>query len=220
MLPCPCARVMAQGAGATMAVGRSVGAGSLALAFFVYFGLALGALHVLRPDYTPIDHMISDYAVGRLGWIMTTAFVALAAGCLTLAVGLFRLGPKSWIARIGMAFLVVATIGLLVSAAFPTDLEAAPTTHTGDIHTLSFQVNIVSIILAAGLLSASFGRDPDWRPFRPYALGVAGLMVVAFVAQILTLHRGAPYGIANRVFVVVIVAWMLGTANRLRGLAG
>jgi hypothetical protein len=33
-------------------------------------------LAILRPDYTLSNHMISDYAVGRFGWIMTTAFVA------------------------------------------------------------------------------------------------------------------------------------------------
>jgi len=203
-----------------MAEGRSVGAGTLALTCFAYFVLALLALHALRPDYTPIDHMISDYAVGRLGWVMTSAFVAFAAGCLALAVGLYRFGPRSWTARCGAAFLVVATVGLLVTAAFPTDLETAPSTRTGDIHTVSFLVNIVSIILASGLLSASFGRDPAWRSFRPYALGVFGLIVVAFVVQFLSLHRGAPYGIANRFFVAVVMAWLLGTAHRLRGAAG
>jgi hypothetical protein len=50
----------------------------VALGCFSYFVVALVLLHGLRPDYTPIDHMISDYAVGRLGWVMTTAFVALA----------------------------------------------------------------------------------------------------------------------------------------------
>jgi hypothetical protein len=54
---------------------------------------ALVVMHVIRPDYTVFYHMISDYAVGRFGWIMTTAFVSVGLGCLTLAIGLLRDGP-------------------------------------------------------------------------------------------------------------------------------
>ena len=63
---------------------------SLSLASLTWFTLALLALHALRPDYHPGNHMISDYAVGPHGWIMTTAFLALSAACATLALGLFR----------------------------------------------------------------------------------------------------------------------------------
>ena len=118
-----------------------------AIAGFVYFIAALVLMHLVRPDYTPIDHMISDYAVGSGGWIMTTAFVALAAGCLTLAMAMLRVGPASWSARAGTALLMVAGVGLVVTAIFPTDLETAPTTPTGDIHTLSFRVNVASVML-------------------------------------------------------------------------
>lgn len=56
---------------------------SAAFSCFGYFAIALVALHVLRPDYVPRSHMISDYAVGPHGWIMTIAFLALSLGCLT-----------------------------------------------------------------------------------------------------------------------------------------
>ena len=36
-----------------------------AIACFAYAALAILLMHVLRPDYTPASHMISDYAVGR-----------------------------------------------------------------------------------------------------------------------------------------------------------
>lgn len=180
-----------------------------AAGFFLYFAAALLLMHVIRPDYTMVDHMISDYAVGRFGWIMTTAFVSLAIGCLTLAIGLFRAGPTSWLGRIGAALLVVAFAGLIVTALFPTDLETAPSTPTGDIHTISFLVNIVSILLSTICLSLSYAAEPRWRPHRVAVFVSAGLLIAAFIGQYLTLHRGAPYGITNRLFVATLITWLI-----------
>ena len=122
-------------------------------------------MHVLRPDYTPASHMISDYAVGLYGWVMATAFLALSCGNLMLLLGLARIGPSSVVARLGTLLLGIACIGLVVTAIFPTDLEEARSTHTGDIHTISFLVNVGSTILAVVLLSVSFGSDPRWHTY-------------------------------------------------------
>ncbi|WP_454883538.1 DUF998 domain-containing protein [Sphingomonas oryzagri] len=180
-----------------------------AMIFFLYFVAALALMHLIRPDYTVVDHMISDYAVGQFGWIMTTAFVSLSLGCLTLAAGLFRSGPSSWLSRTGAALLVVAFAGLIVTALYPTDLETAPSTRTGDIHAISFLVNIASILLSTVCLAFGYAFSPDWRRQRAVALAIAALLIVAFVAEYLTLHKGAPYGITNRLFVGVFMAWLI-----------
>jgi len=187
-----------------------------ATGFFLYFVAALLLMHAVRPDYTVVDHMISDYAVGRSGWIMTTAFVSLSLGCLALAIGLFLDGPASWLGRIGASLLVVTFAGLMVTALFPTDLETAPSTRTGDIHTLSFLVNIVSVLLSTICLGLSYSGSPSWRRHRTPALVFAGLLIVAFVAQYLTLHRGAPYGITNRLFVAVLMASLISNSLWLK----
>src|SRR5512135_3669670 len=128
---------------------------STAIACFTYSALVLVLLHLLRPDYTLVDHMISDYAVGRYGWLMTTSFLGMGAGCLMLLLGLARSGPTSVVARLGIYLLAIPAIGLVISAIFPTDLEdAAVSTRAGYIHDIAFLVNIVSIILVMVLLSA------------------------------------------------------------------
>jgi hypothetical membrane protein len=189
-----------------------------AIACFTYSVFALLLLHVLRPDYAPAHHFISDYAVGRYGWVMTTWFLAMSCGCLMLLLGLVRSGPNLVAARIGTLLLGVASIGLAVSAIFPTDVRL-PETTTGEIHFVSFLVNIGSIVLAIVLLSLSFGSQPRWRPYRRTALILAALVVLAVVLQFLTLHKGAPYGLANRLAVTVLIAWLLATSIRLRAVA-
>ena len=185
---------------------------------FTYSVLVLLLLHALRPDYAPVHHMISDYAVGPYGWVMTTFFLAMSCGCVMLLLGLVRSGPSAALARIGTLLLAVASVGLVVSAIFPTDVQP-PSTRSGEIHDLSFLVNVGSILLAIVLLSVSFGGEPRWRPYRPASLSLAGLAVLAAVLQFLTLHRGAPYGLTNRLFVTVLFAWLLATSIRLRAVA-
>jgi hypothetical protein len=192
----------------------------VAMACFGYFAVVLVLLHVLRPDYTPVDHMISDYAVGRLGWVMATAFVALSAGCLTLGLGMALAGPRSVPGRAAVLLLWVATVGLLTTAIFPTDLETAATTTTGNIHTVSFLVNVTSMILCSLLFAVSFHQGEDWRSYRWAGLALAIALLAAFIGQFLTLHRGAPYGLTNRVFVAVLMVWLGATAAQLRRVAG
>ena len=199
---------------------KAVMLATAALWLFGYFSVVLIALHFVRPDYTPVDHMISDYAVGRAGWLMTTAFVALGVGCLSLSLGLWRSGPKTISALIARLLLIVVFLGLMVTATFATDLETAKDTQHGMIHTLSFLVNIISISVAAFLLSLSFGADPRWKMSRLPSLMIAIALVVAFVVQFVTLHRGAPYGITNRLFVLVFMGWLFFAAFRLRKVAG
>jgi hypothetical protein len=60
------------------------------------------------------------------------------------------------------------------------------------------------------------------RPRRTYRVGsvvLSLLLIVALIVQIKTLHRGMPYGLANRAFVVVLVTWLLSTAWTLRRLS-
>lgn len=196
----------------------SVAFATAALACFVYAAVALGTLHFLRPDYAPATNFISNYAVGRHGWIMTTWFLAMSCGLLALAAGLHGGGLRSVTARLGMFLLMVAAIGLVVSALFPTDIPGAPSTRSGAIHDQSFLVNVGSIFIASILLSASFGTNAAWRTFRPTAWMLSGLIFAGFVIQFLTLHKGMPYGLANRFFVLVLFAWLFAVAFRLRSL--
>jgi hypothetical membrane protein len=187
-----------------------------AIVCFAYSAIALLTLHLLRPDYAPATNFISNYAVGRYGWIMTTWFLAMSCGLLTLAIGLYCNGLSSIRARLGLFLFVIAAIGLVVSAVYPTDVPGAPSTRSGDIHGMSFLVNVGSIFIATVLLSASFAHHPTWRSYRRTAWMLTALMVVGFAVQFLTLHKGMPYGLANRFFVVVLFAWLFAVSFRLR----
>jgi Protein of unknown function (DUF998) len=187
-----------------------------AIVCFAYAAIALLMLHLLRPDYVPATNFISNYAVGRYGWIMTTWFLATSCGLAMLAMGLYRDGLRSIAACLGLFLLVIASIGLVVSAIFPTDVPGAPSTRSGDIHDMSFLVNVGSIFIATVLLSAGFSDHPTWRSFRRTAWMLTALILLGFAVQFLTLHKGMPYGLANRFFVIVLFTWLFAVSFRLR----
>jgi hypothetical protein len=185
-----------------------------AIVCFAYFALALVLVHALRPERELATTWISGYALGRHGWVMTTAWLAMSSGCLMLVLGLARGGPRSRAARLGTLLLGILSTGTLITAIFPPG-----PTRSGEIHSISFLMNVGSILLASVLLSVGFGSDPRWRAFQRTAATLASLLVFAFVLQFLTAYFEVLYGLANRFFATVLIAWLLAISIKLRALA-
>ena len=189
-----------------------------AIACFAYFALALLLMHALRPDDAPATTWISGYAVGPYGWVMTTAWLAASCGCVMLMLGLARNGLRSGAGRLGTLLLGILSIGLLITAIFPPARRGEQST-SGEIHSMTFLVNVLCILLASVFLSVGFGSDPRWRAFRRTAATLALLLVFAFVLQFLTVYIAVLYGLANRFFATVLLVWLLRISIKLRGLA-
>jgi hypothetical protein len=186
-----------------------------ALISFIYALVALSALHVLRPDYAPATNFISNYAVGPFGWVMTSFFVTFSLGLAAMVLAVRSSGPQPPLKAIGLVAVSITAVGLLVTAIYPTDLPGAPFTRSGEIHELSFRVNVVGLLVGVVALSLALGREPPWRPSQR-TLGVLALnVVVALVLQFATLRKGMPYGLANRYFVIAIFAWLLFVTRQL-----
>jgi hypothetical protein len=189
-----------------------------AIACFAYFVLALLLLHLLRPDRAPATTFISGYAVGPYGWVMTTAWLAVSGGCLMLLLGLTRSGPRSGAARLGTFLMGILWISVLITAIFPPSKKGEPSI-SGEIHTITFFVNMTCILLASVLLPVGFGSDPRWRAFRRTAATLASLLVFALVLQFLMAYLEVLPGLANRFFATVFIVWLLAIAIRLRTVA-
>ena len=185
-----------------------------AIVCFSYFAIALLLMHALRPERALATTYISGYAVGPYGWVMTTAWLAASSGCLMLVLGLARTGPRSAAGRLGTLLLAILAIGLLITAIFPPGPG-----RSGDIHSMMFFVNVISFLLASVVLSVGFGSDSRWRAFRRTAVTLASLLMFAFALQFLTAYLEVLYGLANRLFVTVLVAWWIAISIKLRALA-
>lgn len=168
------------------------------------FGLAavcVAALHLLRPDLSPVGRRLSEYAIGRHGWLMLVAFCALGAGLLALAAALARERPRA-VAVLAAA----AAVGMVVSGLVPT--EPGATTAAELVHSRASALATLALLVAAAWRSLA-------HPQHPLAGGLAVAAVGLGLASPL-LHDSPVTGLSQRALWAVLLAWLLVTAARLR----
>ena len=180
------------------------------------FVVLIAALHFLSPEFDPIQRRTSEYAVGAFGYLMTVAFIALSVSTWALVIGLRRDLSEPARSMLGLALLGVFGIGLLVAAAFPTDLEGAPQTVVGTVHTINGALTFLSVVIGANFVSRTLKHDESWRQTHGVAWVLALIMIPVFLAGGAAAARAAGGGIAQRILLVTICTWFFLMATRLR----
>jgi hypothetical protein len=184
--------------------GRGVGLGA------GWFILALILLHVLKSaDYDFSSQTVSEFAVGRYGFLMTSAFVGLGVAELTLAMALWRATG----ARLAPILQVIGAFVDLTSAVFEADLLGSPGTTHGAIHDGVGALGALLVIPTLLAYAAAFRRDPQWRPFAARTLAWAIAQTVALALVIILGEQ--QQGTSERVFLAIYVSWLLAAALRL-----
>lgn len=175
-------------------------------------------LHLRRPDLDPLRNVLSEYANGPLGVVMTAVFYAVGVACAALGWRL-RQALRWWgVTATTPALLVTAGVGMIVAGAFEVGLPNAPDTVDETIHSLASIGAFVGLVVAMALFAVACGHDADWIAFRPTATVLAGLAIVA--AALSPLADGTSWtGVAQRVLAGTVVVWLLLTARRVRIIA-
>jgi Protein of unknown function (DUF998) len=186
----------------------------IAIGGIVYFVVAVFVLHFLRPEYNPISHAVSNYAVGPYGYLMTAAFYALALSVSALALGLFRSIALTSLTRSAILLLCLASFGMIVMGIFPGDVHALhpPATMTGVVHWTAAGASFLSIMIAAFHLSRSFKTDERFQRFqRPSYILAWGMVGALLLYGILALAGWI--GIGQRIYLAVCLLWLLVLAG-------
>ncbi len=188
----------------------------IAMGGIVYFVVAVVVLHFLRPEYNPINHAVSNYAVGSYGYLMTAAFYVLALSVYALALGLTRSIALTNLSRVAVLLLYLASIGMVVMGIYPGDVHALhpPATITGVIHWTAAGISFLSIMTAAFLLSSSFRTDERWQAFQRPCFELALAMVGALLLYGVLALVGW-IGIGQRIYIAVCLLWLLVLAGWL-----
>lgn len=123
-------------------------AATIAIAAAATSALCLVALHVLSPDFEVSWRMVSEYANGNYGWLLTAVFMAWAVASWALAVALRPLWATG-LGRLGVVFLILAGVGQMMGGMF--DINHG-------LHGAAFAIGVPSLTLAAILVTLALRR--------------------------------------------------------------
>jgi len=122
--------------------------------------------------------MVSEYAFGHYGWVLSLMFLSWAISSWALAVAIWsQVTTKA--GKVGLWFLVVAGIGEAMASVFDV-------THTAG-HSIAGLLGVGGFPVAALLLSAGLGRSQAWRGARRRLLWIANLSWISVILLVATL---------------------------------
>lgn len=203
-------------------------AARLAVVFAATFLTILFLLHFLEPEFDPSWRMISEYEIGRYGWLMALAFFCWGASVLALLIALW---PSSQTigGMIGRWWLVLIGVALFGAGIFKTNAITDTTPNMANsLHTLCGAFVIMTFPIAASLVAGSLARNQEWVSARRGLLWVTFLVwfgMLAFFASIIISNAINPsagrvgpevyLGWPNRFMVVAYHIWLVTVALRV-----
>jgi Protein of unknown function (DUF998) len=197
--------------------------GHVAFVATAMFLILLAVLHVLKPEFDPSWRLISEYAIGDYGWMMTLAFFCLAVACVALVLTTWPFAPTI-ASRIGLLFFVIVAIGLSIAAIFTCDpITAITRTPSDRAHAFGALLVIPVFPIAATLVSWSLFHRPEWASSRSWLPWVAVLVWVGFLGFVgwiilVVGQRGGRFegtliGLPNRAMIVTYAIWLMSVAH-------
>jgi len=198
----------------------------MAVIFALLFILILILLHFLKPEFDPKWRMISEYEIGKYGWLMRIAFFSWGLSTLSVLLMILKIRNGSYLIYTWLTILVLALFG---AGIFKTD----PITETkksivNTIHTVCGSVVILTFPILATIICV--------RYLRLRAINDPGILIVftvlAWVAQFgffssisisqkkdpkagrvgPTIYLGWP----NRIMVLIYALWLVTFITNIR----
>ena len=152
----------------------SVPAARVAIAASGAVLLLLASLHVLSPEFDPSWRVVSEYANGRYGWVLSLMFASWALSSWALAVAVWSqvntIGGK-----IALGLLIAAGVGEAMASVFDINHP---------LHNLAGMIGVLSLPIAAMLISVRLGRTQAWSPAKNVLLWTANLTWVSLVLMV------------------------------------
>ena len=140
--------------------------------------LLLAALHILSPEFSPSWRVISEYAFGHYGWVLSWMFLSSGIGTWALAAAIWsQVHNKA--GKAGLWLLLASGTGSAMASVFDVSHEIG--------HGIAGLLGVLGFPIAALLLSVNLGRQEVWRPARRSLLWIANLSWISVVLLVATL---------------------------------
>jgi hypothetical protein len=195
----------------------------ISIVFAAFFLAILFLLHFLKQEFDPAWRMISEYEIGRFGWMMRLAFFCWGASVLALLITIWpSLQPISGIiSRWWFVLIVVALFGAGIFK--PNPITDHTPNRVNTIHTLCGTIVILTFPIAATLAVRSLLHNHSWlanQGILIFGTVLVWMGMVAFFASIIISRiidpsagrRVGPHvysGWPNRFMVITYIVWII-----------
>lgn len=197
----------------------------------VSYQLLLFVALLVRPELDSSWQPISEYAIGRLGWVTILAFLLSATSYMLLFLAV-RKQAGARPGRIGLGLLLVCVVGTVGAGVFISDPIQTPQNDlspTGSVHAFSAGASLLLLPFAAVCINISLARNRLWRPKRRLLVMTAGLPMLGLLGFVIAMAMIAPIGDANmpqygpgvnigwpnRVVLLIYTTWTVALAWQL-----
>jgi len=169
----------------------------------------IAILHVLEPEYDPSWRMISEYSLGRYGWVMRVAFVTMAISPAATCVALWPFGG-AW--TLGLAAVALGALGAAFIDADPIMTPRAQATPVGRAHTVLGGLCLAGFPPAALLAGVGVAAALGWMPAIASVVPLAGLAWFLIASAPAHGQGGSPeirVGWPDRFCLLAYLAWVV-----------
>jgi hypothetical protein len=194
-----------------------------------YFGLAflsiLALLHFIEPEFNPSWRMISEYELGKYGFLMTVDFFCWGGGFIFLLLSIWNL-LNTISGRIGKWWLLIISIALFGAGLFRPQPITDTTRGTIDaIHSICGVLMIFTFPMVSILISKSLSKSCLFQSSKPKLFWLTTLVWIGFlvflISSIIFQPKNREYnsdyliGWPNRFMVVCYTLWLLGLSRHI-----
>ena len=173
----------------------------------------IAILHVIEPQFDPSWRMISEYSLGRRGWVMRLAFVAMAVGLAATSVALWPFGG-AW--TVGLAAVALGALAAAFIDADPIMTPRAEATRVGRAHTVLGGVLLAGFPPAALFAGVGVAHVLGWTLTIASVVPLAGLVWFLIAAAPAHGQGGSPeirIGWPDRFCLLAYLAWVVLAAT-------
>ncbi len=177
--------------------------------------LCLLILHFISPEFEPRWRMVSEYALGKYKWLLTSFFIFWSINNVLAACFYFAIVSTKW-AIFGAILVFISGIGALMGGLLGMKHK---------LHGLSFTLGVPTFPIGALLIAYNLSNQNSWFPYKNELLISAHSVWVSLVLMAVSMglffaglkKAGIPFG-PNREPLTEIpksVIGINGFANRL-----
>jgi hypothetical membrane protein len=191
--------------------------------------LCLLVLHFVSQEFKPAWRMISEYALGKHKWLITSFFLLWGLSSICLSILLWDI-VTSPLAKVGILFLFISGIGEIMGGLFDVNHQH---------HGLAFLLGVPVLPVAALILGYSIIKMEGWNEhsstiiLASHATWISLIVMAASMGVMFSglkkagipMNKDAPplenmpkgviavSGYANRLLVLCYILWLIVMAN-------